>query len=286
MGERVTVFEMGPRDGLQNEAAPIATADKIALVNALSESGLSKIEVTSFVSAKWVPQLSDAAQVMAGLTRVPGISYTALTPNMKGFEAAKNALADEIAIFGAASEAFSKANINCSIEDSLARFIPMMAAAKTAGIPVRGYVSCITDCPYEGAVSPQRTARVARALFDLGCYEISLGDTIGQATPERLDKTLQAVLDSVPASALAGHYHDTNQRALENIALSLGHGIRVFDAAVGGLGGCPYAPGAKGNVATEAVAALMQAQGFETGLDLIKLEKAAQMAKGLVHGAA
>lgn len=286
MGERVTVFEMGPRDGLQNEAAPIATADKIALVNALSECGLSKIEVTSFVSAKWVPQLSDAAQVMAGLTRVPGISYTALTPNMKGFEAAKNALADEIAIFGAASEAFSKANINCSIEDSLARFIPMMAAAKTAGIPVRGYVSCITDCPYEGAVSPQRTARVARALFDLGCYEISLGDTIGQATPERLDKTLQAVLDSVPASALAGHYHDTNQRALENIALSLGHGIRVFDAAVGGLGGCPYAPGAKGNVATEAVAALMQAQGFETGLDLIKLEKAAQLAKGLVHGAA
>ena len=286
MGERVTVFEMGPRDGLQNEAAPIATADKIALVNALSESGLSKIEVTSFVSAKWVPQLSDAAQVMAGLTRVPGISYTALTPNMKGFEAAKNALADEIAIFGAASEAFSKANINCSIEDSLARFIPMMAAAKTAGIPVRGYVSCITDCPYEGAVSPQRTARVARALFDMGCYEISLGDTIGQATPERLDKTLQAVLDSVPASALAGHYHDTNQRALENIALSLGHGIRVFDAAVGGLGGCPYAPGAKGNVATEAVAALMQAQGFETGLDLIKLEKVARMAKGLVHGAA
>lgn len=286
MGERVTVFEMGPRDGLQNEAAPIATADKIALVNALSECGLSKIEVTSFVSAKWVPQLSDAAQVMAGLTRVPGISYAALTPNMKGFEAAKNALADEIAIFGAASEAFSKANINCSIEDSLARFIPMMAAAKTAGIPVRGYVSCITDCPYEGAVSPQRTARVARALFDLGCYEISLGDTIGQATPERLDKTLQAVLDSVPASALAGHYHDTNQRALENIALSLEHGIRVFDAAVGGLGGCPYAPGAKGNVATEAVAALMQAQGFETGLDLIKLEKVARMAKGLVHGAA
>ena len=283
MGERVTLFEMGPRDGLQNEAAPIATADKIALVNALSECGLSKIEVTSFVSAKWVPQLSDAAQVMAGLTRVPGISYAALTPNMKGFEAAKNALADEIAIFGAASEAFSKANINCSIEDSLARFIPMMAAAKTAGIPVRGYVSCITDCPYEGAVSPQRTARVARALFDLGCYEISLGDTIGQATPERLDKTLQAVLDSVPASALAGHYHDTNQRALENISLSLGHGIRVFDAAVGGLGGCPYAPGAKGNVATEAVAALMQSQGFETGLDLIKLEKAAQMAKGLVH---
>jgi len=286
MGERITVFEMGPRDGLQNEAAPIATEDKIALVNALSECGLSKIEVTSFVSAKWVPQLSDAAQVMAGLTRVPGTSYTALTPNMKGFEAAKNALADEIAIFGAASEAFSKANINCSIEDSLARFIPMMAAAKTAGIPVRGYVSCITDCPYEGAVSPQRTARVARALFDMGCYEISLGDTIGQATPERLDKTLQAVLDSVPASALAGHYHDTNQRALENIALSLGYGIRVFDAAIGGLGGCPYAPGAKGNVATEAVAALMQAQGFETGLDLIKLEKAARMAKGLVHGAA
>lgn len=286
MGERVTVFEMGPRDGLQNEAAPIATADKIALVNALSECGLSKIEVTSFVSAKWVPQLSDAAQVMAGLTRVPGISYTALTPNMKGFESAKNALADEIAIFGAASEAFSKANINCSIEDSLARFIPMMVAAKTAGIPVRGYVSCITDCPYEGVVSPQRTAWVAQALFDMGCYEISLGDTIGQATPERLDKTLQAVLDSVPASALAGHYHDTNQRALENIALSLGYGIRVFDAAIGGLGGCPYAPGAKGNVATEAVAALMQAQGFETSLDLIKLEKVARMAKELVHGAA
>ena len=283
MPTHVTIVDVGPRDGLQAELEIVDTEIKIELINRLSKAGVPAVEAGAFVSPKWVPQMADATQVLAGIERCPGTRYPVLVPNEKGLERAIASDVKEVAIFGAASESFSHKNINCSIEDSLARFIPMMAAAKTAGIPVRGYVSCITDCPYEGAVSPQRTARVARALFDLGCYEISLGDTIGQATPERLDKTLQAVLDSVPASALAGHYHDTNQRALENIALSLEHGIRVFDAAVGGLGGCPYAPGAKGNVATEAVAALMQSQGFETGLDLIKLEKAAQMAKGLVH---
>jgi len=281
MTQTVTLFEMGPRDGLQNEKKQIATADKIALIDALSGCGFQKIEATSFVSPKWVPQMADAADVLGGITRRAGVVYTALTPNMKGFEAAIAARADEVAIFGSASEGFSQANINCSIDDSLVRFAPVVAAAQANGTPVRGYVSCVTECPYDGPTPPEQVARVAMALLDMGCYEISLGDTIGAATPATTQAMLNAVLDVVPVSQVAGHFHDTHGRALDNIAVSLEMGLRVFDAAVGGLGGCPYAPGAKGNVATEAVIALLEARGFTTGIDADALTKVGEFAKGL-----
>ncbi len=281
MTQTVTLFEMGPRDGLQNEKKQIATADKIALIDALSGCGFQKIEVTSFVSPKWVPQMADAADVLGGITRRAGVVYTALTPNMKGFEAAIAARADEVAIFGSASEGFSQANINCSIDDSLVRFSPVVAAAQANGTPVRGYVSCVTECPYDGPTPPEQVARVAKALLDMGCYEISLGDTIGAATPATTQAMLNAVLDMVPVSQVAGHFHDTHGRALDNIAVSLEMGLRVFDAAVGGLGGCPYAPGAKGNVATEAVIALLEARGFTTGIDADALAKVGEFAKGM-----
>lgn len=281
MTQTVTLFEMGPRDGLQNEKKQIATADKIALIDALSGCGFQKIEVTSFVSPKWVPQMADAADVLGGITRRAGVVYTALTPNMKGVEAAIAARADEVAIFGSASESFSQANINCSIDDSLVRFSPVVAAAQANGTPVRGYVSCVTECPYDGPTPPEQVARVAKALLDMGCYEISLGDTIGAATPATTQAMLNAVLDVVPVSQVAGHFHDTHGRALDNIAVSLEMGLRVFDAAVGGLGGCPYAPGAKGNVATEAVIALLEARGFTTGIDADALAKVGEFAKGL-----
>lgn len=281
MAEKVRIFEMGPRDGLQNEAAMIATVDKIALVDMLSGCGFSNIEVTSFVSAKWVPQMADAAEVMAGIERREAVSYAVLTPNMRGFEAALAAGADEVAIFGSASEGFSQKNINCSIEESLVRFGPVLEAARAAGVPVRGYVSCVTDCPFDGPTPPEMVADVAGRLFAMGCYEISLGDTIGAATPETTAAMLGAVLDRVPADHLAGHFHDTKGRALDNIAVALDMGLRVFDAAVGGLGGCPYAPGAKGNVDTLAVAAMLAKRGFETGLDMEKLQRAAQFAVGL-----
>ena len=225
--------------------------------------------------------MADSADVLAGITRAPGVRYAALTPNMKGLEGALAAKADEVAIFGSASEGFSRANINASIAESLERFAPVAAAAQAAGLPVRGYVSCVTDCPYDGAVEPGAVARVAAALLAMGCYEISLGDTIGQGRPETIDAMLAAVLDAVPPAQLAGHYHDTAGRALENIEVSLARGLRVFDAAVGGLGGCPYAPGAAGNVATEAVHARMVALGYETGLDAAILDKAAGMARAM-----
>ena len=281
MTQTVTLFEMGPRDGLQNEKKQIATADKIALIDALSGCGFQKIEATSFVSPKWVPQMADAADVLGGITRRAGVVYTALTPNMKGFEAAIAARADEVAIFGSASEGFSQANINCSIDDSLVRFAPVVAAAQANGTPVRGYVSCVTECPYDGPTPPEQVARVAKALLEMGCYEISLGDTIGAATPATTQAMLNAVLDVVPVSQVAGHFHDTHGRALDNIAVSLEMGLRVFDAAVGGLGGCPYAPGAKGNVATEAVIALLEARGFTTGIDADALAKVGEFAKGM-----
>ncbi|MEJ5217367.1 hydroxymethylglutaryl-CoA lyase [Cognatishimia sp. D5M38] len=284
MTEFVEIFEVGPRDGLQNEKQQIATADKIALVDCLSSAGFRRIEVASFVSPKWVPQMADSADVLAGITRANGVSYAALTPNMRGFDGAVAAKADEIAIFGSASEGFSKANINASIEESLARFAPVAEAAKGQGIPVRGYVSCVSDCPYDGPVAPERVAKVARDLFDMGCYEISLGDTIGQATPERITAMLKVVSQEVPVEKLAGHYHDTAGRALVNIEASLDQGLRVFDAAVGGLGGCPYAPGAAGNVATEAVQARLEALGFTTGLNAQVLEKAAGMAQAMRTG--
>lgn len=284
MSEFVEIFEVGPRDGLQSEKQEIATADKIALVDCLSQAGFKRIEVASFVSPKWVPQMADSAEVLAGITREPGISYAALTPNKRGLENAMAAAADEIAIFGSASEGFSKANINATIAESLERFVPIADGAKALGIPMRGYVSCVSDCPYDGPVDPSEVARVAGALFEMGCYEVSLGDTIGQGTPERITAMLRAVSDVVPAEKLAGHYHDTSGRALENIEASLALGVRVFDAAVGGLGGCPYAPGAAGNVATEAVDARLKALGYDTGLDAQVLETAAAMARAMRSG--
>ena len=284
MSEKVEIFEVGPRDGLQNEKQHIPTADKIALVDCLSAAGFRRIEIASFVSPKWVPQMADSADVLAGITRVDGISYAALTPNMRGFEGALAAKADEVAIFGSASEGFSKANINATIAESLARFEPVAEAAKTQGIAVRGYVSCVSDCPYDGPVEPAQVAKVAKALLDMGCYEISLGDTIGQASPERIDAMLEAVSAVVPVEKLAGHYHDTSGRALDNIEASLARGVRVFDAAVGGLGGCPYAPGAAGNVATEAVNTRLTALGYDTGLDADIIEKAAEMARAMRQG--
>ncbi|MBW7056682.1 hydroxymethylglutaryl-CoA lyase [Paracoccus bogoriensis] len=281
MPETVEIFEMGPRDGLQNEKRLIPAAEKIALVDLLSQAGFRRIEVTSFVPASWVPQMADATQVMAGITRRPGIRYAALTPNLRGYQAARAAGADEVAIFASASEGFSRANLNATIAESLARFAPVTEAARADGIPVRGYVSVVTDCPFDGPTPPGTVARVAAALRDMGCYEISLGDTIGQGRPETIDAMLAAVLNEIPPDRLAGHYHDTAGRALENIDASLARGLRVFDAAVGGLGGCPYAPGAAGNVATEAVAAHLEARGFRTGLDMARLRQAADMARGL-----
>ena len=279
MAERVEIFEVGPRDGLQNEKRLIPTAEKIALVDLLSGGGFQRIEVASFVSPKWVPQMADSAQVLAGIARADGVSYAALTPNMRGYEAAKAASADEIAVFASASEGFSKANLNCTVAESIERFLPIIAAARADGIPVRGYISCVVDCPFDGPTPPAQVAELAARLAALGCYEISLGDTIGKATPETLTAMLRVVLDEVPAAQLAGHYHDTGGRACDNIEASLALGLRVFDAAVGGLGGCPYAPGALGNVATEMAVERIEALGYETGLDRGIIVKAAEMAR-------
>lgn len=280
----VEIFEMAPRDGLQNEKRLIPTAKKIALVDLLSRAGFRRIEVASFVSPKWVPQMADGAEVLAGITRVPGVRYAALTPNLKGYEGARAVRADEVAIFASASEGFSKANLNCTIAESLERFAPVAEAARRDGVPVRGYVSVVTDCPYDGPTPPGNVARVAAALRDLGCYEVSLGDTIGQGRPETVTAMLRAVLQELPPAQLAGHFHDTAGRALENIGASLDLGLRVFDASVGGLGGCPYAPGAKGNVATEAVAAWLAQRGHDAGLDMDLLAEAAALAREMKHG--
>lgn len=279
--ERVSIVEMAPRDGLQNEKRTVSTADKIALIDLLSECGFDRIEAASFVSPKWVPQMADAAEVMAGIRRKTGVRYAVLAPNMKGFEAALKAGADEVAIFASASETFSQKNINCSIADSIERFTPVADACKVHGIPLRGYVSCVVECPYEGSITPESAADVARRLEALGCYEISLGDTIGRGRPEAVDRMLAAVLSELPARRLAGHFHDTSGRALENIAVSLERGLRVFDASAGGLGGCPYAPGAKGNVDTVAVDRYLRENGYETGLSAEKLEAAARVAVSL-----
>lgn len=282
MSDFVTLFEVGPRDGLQNEKSQIATRDKIALVNMLTDAGLKKIEVSSFVSPKWVPQMADAAEVFAGIKRAGGVVYSALTPNMRGFEGALAAGASEIAIFGSASEGFSQKNINCSIAESLERFAPVAAAAIESKVPMRGYVSCVTDCPYDGSVEPSKVAWLANELISLGCYEVSLGDTIGAATPKKIELMLEAVLKETAAEKLAGHFHDTNGQAIANIEVSLEHGLRVFDVSVGGLGGCPYAPGAAGNVATESVVEILESRGFSTGIDREKLMAAAEFASSLV----
>jgi hydroxymethylglutaryl-CoA lyase len=279
MPETVEIFEVGPRDGLQNEKRLIPTAEKVALVDLLSRAGYRRIEVASFVSPKWVPQMADSAEVLAGIARAPGVRYAALTPNMRGYEGARAARADEVAVFASASEGFSQANLNCSIAQSIDRFRPILRAAAEDGVPVRGYISCVTDCPFDGPTAPGAVAGLAETLLALGCYEISLGDTIGRAVPESITAMLRAVLDVAPAGMLAGHYHDTGGRACDNIAASLEMGVRVFDAAVGGLGGCPYAPGAQGNVATEAAVARIEALGFATGLDREVIAEAAGMAR-------
>lgn len=282
--QHVAIVEMAPRDGLQNESTLVSTTDKIRLVDMLSDCGYERIEVTSFVSPKWVPQMADAAEVMAGIRRRPGTRYAVLTPNMRGLEAALEAGADEVAIFASASETFSQKNINCSIAESIERFRPVAELCRERGLLLRGYVSCVVECPYEGAIAPASAARVAGLLDDLGCYEISLGDTIGRGTPEAVDAMLAAVLERIPANRLAGHFHDTSGRALDNIAVALHRGLRVFDASAGGLGGCPYAPGAAGNVDTLAVNAFVTAKGFSTGLDVAKLEQAAAFARTLRTG--
>jgi len=281
MTERVELFEVGPRDGLQNEARMIPAAAKVALVDCLTRAGFRRIEVASFVSPKWVPQMADGAQVLAGIRRAPGVRYAALTPNLRGYLAARAAGADEVAIFASASEGFSRANLNCGVEESLARFAPVAQAARDDGMAMRGYVSVVTDCPYDGPTPPAAVARVVARLRDLGCYEVSLGDTIGQGRPETVAAMLGAVLNELPPGRLAGHFHDTTGRALANIEASLALGLRVFDAAVGGLGGCPYAPGAAGNVATERVAARLAELGYETGLDRAVLAEAAALARGM-----
>ncbi len=280
----VEIFEVGPRDGLQNERRFIPTEKKVALVDCLSRAGFRRIEVASFVSPKWVPQMADSGDVLRQITRAGGVSYAALTPNLMGLNAALAARADEVAIFASASEGFSRANLNCSIAESLNRFVPVMQAAEQAGIPVRGYISCVTDCPYDGPTPPAEVARLAGQLSAMGCYEISLGDTIGKAVPESIAAMLRAVLDEVPAGRLAGHFHDTGGMALANIEASLAQGVRVFDAAVGGLGGCPYAPGASGNVATELVHEWLTGMGWRTGLNREVLAQAARMARDLCHG--
>lgn len=280
----VTLVEVGPRDGLQNEPRLIPAADKIALVDLLSAAGFDRIEAVSFVSPRWVPQMADGAAVMAGITRRPGTRYAALTPNLQGYHAARAAGVDEVAVFASASEGFSRANLNATIAESLERFRPLMAQAAEDGIPVRGYVSCATDCPFDGPTDPAQVARVVAALRDLGCHEVAVADTLGRATPDRVAAMLRAVLGELPADRLAGHYHDTAGRALDNIRASLDLGLRVFDAAAGGLGGCPYAPGAAGNVATESVAAMLAAEGMETGIDAVALGRAAAFAKGLRMG--
>lgn len=268
----VRIFEMSPRDGLQNEPGDlIPTTVKVELINRLSQCGLTHIEAASFVSPKWVPQMGDASDVMAGISRQPGVIYAALTPNMKGLEAAIAANADEVAVFSAASEAFTRKNINCSIAESLERFAPVMETARNAGIRVRGYVSTVMGCPYQGEVDPQQVTRVAKAMFDMGCYEISLGDTIGVGTPLKAKRMLEAVSKEVPIDRLAAHFHDTYGQAIANLYAVLEEGIAVVDASVAGLGGCPYAKGASGNVATEDVLYLLQGLGIETGTDLQQL---------------
>ena len=270
----VRMVEVGPRDGLQNEAKAVPAAVKIALIERLANAGLSVVEAGAFVSPKWIPQMADSAEVLAGLRRRPGVRYPVLVPNMRGFEAARAAGAEEIAIFAAASETFSRHNTNCSIAESFERFAPVVVAARREGIAVRGYVSCVVDCPYEGAIASATVADVARRLIELGCYEVSLGETIGTATPGRVQAMLAAVTEVVPREKLAVHLHDTYGQALANLMVALELGIAVADSSVAGLGGCPYAKGAAGNVASEDVLYILNGLGIRTGVDLEKLAAA------------
>src|SRR5256885_7410342 len=271
MSEAVRIVEVGPRDGLQNEPREVPTAVKVELIERLADAGLPAIEATAFVSPKWVPQMADHTEVLERVRRKPGVDYPVLAPNLRGFESARAAGATEVAVFAAASEAFSRKNINCSIAESLERFRPVADAAREAGIKVRGYVSCVLGCPYEGKVKPERVAEVAAALAELGCYEISLGDTIGVGTPGKTKAMIEACAERVPVAKLAGHYHDTYGQALANIYASLELGVATFDASIAGLGGCPYAAGASGDVATEEGGYMLNGLGGRTGGDLQRL---------------
>lgn len=279
---RVRLVEVGPRDGLQNERQAIGVDDKIRLVDDLTAAGLGYIEVGSFVSPKWVPQMAASAEVFAGIRQAPGVVYAALTPNLKGLEAAIESGVKEVAVFAAASESFSNRNINCSIAESLQRFEPMMAAASAEGIRVRGYVSCVLGCPYEGDVAPAQVAQVAGALWTMGCYEVSLGDTIGVGTAQQTRQLFEVVSRAVPREHLAGHFHDTYGQAVANVYAALLEGISVFDSSIAGLGGCPYAKGATGNVATEDVVYLLHGLGIHTGIDLRALAEAGQRISDLL----
>ncbi|KNC16493.1 hydroxymethylglutaryl-CoA lyase [Pseudomonas sp. RIT-PI-a] len=274
--ERVRIVEVGPRDGLQNEQGRVRAEDKVALVDALVAAGLEHVEVGSFVSPRWVPQMADSAAVFAAIARAPSVTYAALTPNLQGFEAAIAAGASEVAVFAAASESFSQRNINCSIAQSLQRFEPVLAAAVAHGIKVRGYVSCVLGCPYEGDIAPERVRDVADTMLQMGCYELSLGDTLGIGTPGAARRLIDTVAQRVPRGQLAGHFHDTYGQAVANIYACLLEGVQVFDSSVAGLGGCPYAPGASGNVATEDVLYLLHGLGISTGVDLDRVVQAGQ----------
>lgn len=279
MREHVKIYEVSPRDGLQNEAAFVSTDDKVHLVNLLTRAGFSSIEVTSFVSPRWVPQMADAADVMRSITRVEGTIYGALTPNVRGFENALEAGATEVAVFIAASETFSQKNTNCSIDVSFSRVKEVVARAVQACIPVRGYVSCVLGCPYEGDIKPEAVLAVSERLLECGCYEVSLGDTVGQGAPDTTAILLDELVKLIQPSLLAGHFHDTRQQAIENVRVALDYGLRTFDSAMAGLGGCPYAPGASGNVDTSLVVDKLIEWGYETGIDTSELQVAADFAK-------
>ncbi len=269
--KHVKIVDVGPRDGLQNQPERVALETKIRLVEMLADAGLPVVEAGAFVSPTWVPQMADSAELMQRIVRKPGVSYPVLVPNMKGYEAAKAVGVDEIAIFGAASESFSQKNINCSINESLECFRPVAEAARADGIRVRGYISCVLGCPYEGAVAPEAVAIVARALDEMGCYEVSLGDTIGTGTPAKAQAMIAAVAQHIPVERLGAHFHDTYGQALANLLAVMQMGVAVIDTAVAGLGGCPYAKGASGNVATEDVIYMLDGLGVETGVDLDRL---------------
>lgn len=268
MSQPIRIVEVGPRDGLQNEAKLLGVAEKVELIDRLVAAGARIVEAGAFVSPKWVPQMASSDEVLALINRPDDVSFPVLTPNVKGYEAARAARADTVAVFGTASETFSKRNINASIVESLDRFREVVAMATTDGVRVRGYVSCVMGCPYEGDVRTEAVVDFAKALYEMGCFEISLGDTIGVGTPARVRDLVQAVASEVPVSALAGHFHDTYGQAVANIWASVEAGVRVFDSSVSGLGGCPYAPGASGNVATEDVVYCLEGSGFSTGVDL------------------
>ena len=272
MDKKISIFEVGPRDGLQNIKNEIPINKKIDLIDILSTTGIKKIECGSFVSAKWVPQMKGTDQIFQEIFRKEGVKYTALTPNVKGFENAVNAKVDEIAVFAAASETFSKKNVNCSIEESLERFQVIFKQANEKKIPVRGYVSCIVECPYEGTVSPGKVLKVASRLLDMGCYEVSLGDTIGKGTPKTIEELLKVLCAELNQDKLAGHFHDTSDTAIRNVEMGLKYGIKTFDSAIGGLGGCPYAPGAKGNLNTHSLIKAFGIKSFSESIDLDKIK--------------